>query len=244
MNHPDPKTFYNEKMPGKLGTDYEEARWHSNDFLEAQYEMMLEAMRDSVLPHMYGKKRILEVGPGQGTWTKLLLKAAPNANFTLVDISAEMLSRAKNNLPSGHTISFLESDFLAFSQGTYDFFFSSRAIEYMPNKAGAVAKIGNLLEKGGIAVVITKMPKPFLTKLSGREVSSLHSGQIFPQELIRLFQSNGFRLKRLRLATATLPGFNSAILNRVVYKILSKIPLLSPLSLFAESYIVVFEKTS
>lgn len=239
---PDPKTFYNERMPQKLGDNYEHARWHSNSFQKAQYAMMQDVMRRVVLCAK-NAKRILEVGPGPGTWTEFLLDGNKEAAYTLVDISAEMLQRAQANLPHGFSISYVESDFLQFqSSESFDFIFSSRALEYVSDKPAAVAKIALLLALGGSVAIITKMPKPFLQKVTGTKSSELHSGQIAPAALIRLFQKNGLQVEMLRVATATLPGFKSAFLNTLTYRILSSVPLLSPLSIFAESYVVIAKK--
>ncbi|MBI3573835.1 class I SAM-dependent methyltransferase [Candidatus Kaiserbacteria bacterium] len=243
--NPDPKKFYNERMPHKLGADYEHARWHANAFQEAQYAMMQEVMRSSVIPLAKDARRILEVGPGSGTWTKFLLKANETAEYTLLDISAEMLSRAQASLPHSSPVSYVENDFLAYeSAEKFDLIFSSRALEYIPDKPAAVRKIASLLLPNGTAVIITKMPKPFFEKVSGRKTPDLHTGQIAPPGLIRLFQENGLRLRLVRIATATLPGFKSPFLNRITHQLLSGLPLIAPFRIFAESYIIVASKPS
>ena len=239
----DPKRFYNEEMPQKLGEDYERARWHSNAFQESQYGMMRDVMRRVVLPRVSGAGTVLEVGPGQGTWTRFLFEASPTARYTLVDISAEMLARAQANLPHGFPVSFIESDFLAFNPPErFDALLSSRAIEYMPDKAAVAAKIASLLAPGGRAILITKMPKRFFDSLSGRKLSELHQGQIAPSALARFLTDAGLRVSEVRMATATVPGFKSAFLNRLAFSLLSRLPLTPLTAPFAESYAVVAER--
>lgn len=239
----DPKRFYNEQMPQKLGSDYEHARWHSNPFQKAQYGMMREVMRNLALPQAEGARSILEVGPGPGTWTRFFLESNPDARYTLVDISAEMLARAQANLPNGFSISFVESDFLAFAPAEpFDIVFSSRAIEYMPDKVAVAKKIASLLAPSGKAILITKMPKKFFDSVLGRKSSDLHQGQITPQELAKLLRAVGLRVAQIRIATATVPGLKSAFLNRLAFRLLSHIPLIAPLTFFAESYVIIAER--
>ncbi|MBI3571980.1 class I SAM-dependent methyltransferase [Candidatus Kaiserbacteria bacterium] len=240
--NPDPKTFYNKRMPGKLGPDYEQARWHGSPLQEAQYAMMTEVMR-RVASLARNAKAVLEIGPGQGTWTKFLLDANANARFTLVDISAEMLARAKASLPHGFAISFAESDILAYAPPEpFDFIFSSRAIEYVPDKTAVAQKLASLLAPGGTLILITKLPKRFFDFLSGRKLSSLHGGQIAPHELSALLLGAGFYRVKIRMATATVPGFGSPFLNRLAFKAFSRLPLYWPLSALAESYLLIAKK--
>ena len=245
MINPDPRGFYNETMPQKTGGEYEHARWHANQILDAQYKMMVDALRRSVTRNVRGARNVLEVGPGPGTWTKLLLVKNDTAAYTLVDISHEMLAKAKNNLTDYANITFIESDFLAYEASRpHDFFFSSRAIEYMPDKMKVCGKIASLLLPGSFGALVTKMPKPLFDKVRGRAVSSLHSAQIGPAALTRLLRENGFQIERVRIATATVPLFGSVWLNKIAYHCLKHLPLFSPLSLFAESYVVTFRKIS
>lgn len=239
----DPKAFYDTVMPEKLGNDYEGARWRANPLLSAQYRMMTDVITRLINPNIRRASRVLEVGPGPGTWTKFFLEVNPTAQYTLVDISREMLAQAREKLSEHTNVSFTESDFLAFeSVQPFDFFFSSRAIEYMLDKQVAVRKISSLLAPGAYGAVVTKMPKPFFDWARGRSSRTLHSAQIHPTTLSRLLRANGLTIREVRIATATVPLINSATLNEFVYRRLSRFPLFFPFTLFAESYLVTFRK--
>ncbi|MFI5260371.1 MAG: class I SAM-dependent methyltransferase [Candidatus Paceibacteria bacterium] len=241
--YPDPKSFYNHVMPDKYGSDYESARWRANAFLSAQYQMMVDVLTRLVTPNVRQARSILEVGPGPGTWTKILLGANAEADYTLVDISKEMLGQAREGLSDRTNVLFVESDLLAFeSSKEFDFFFSSRAIEYMPDKRRVCAKISSLLAPGAHGAIITKMPKSFFDWLRGRSNSGLHGAQVGPRVLIGFMRENGLVVEKKRIATTTVPLLNSAFLNTAAYRLLKHVPLFFPLSLFAESYIVIFHK--
>jgi SAM-dependent methyltransferase len=239
----DPRTFYDTVMPEKLGGDYERARWKAHPLLSAQYRMMTDVLNRSITPNVRHAWRVIEVGPGPGTWTKLLLEANPDAEYTLVDISKEMLAQTREVLAGHAKVSFVESDLLAFeSLQPFDFFFSSRAVEYMPDKRAAVRKIASLIAPDAHGAIITKMPKPFFNQMRGRQVAALHTGQITPRNLARILTESGLIVDKVRIATATLPGFGSARANGWIYALLKHLPLFFPLSLLAESYIVIFRK--
>jgi len=240
----DPKSFYNKTMPEKQGSDYEHARWHADPFLSAQYEMMKSLFKDSISGHVKGAKDILEIGPGPGTWTKEIRNIAPDAQLTLLDISKEMLARAKKNLGEQNIV-FIEGDFIESKNiGSFDLIFSSRAIEYMEDKSILVKKLWEQTKEGGSVALITKTPKPLLNKIRGRKLSKLHQGQVSVKKLQSLMKGVGFVVSKTRIATATAPGISSPLLNKIIFSLLKNIPLFSPLTIFSESYLLICKKPS
>lgn len=237
----DPKRFYNQDMPSKQGADYEAARWHASPILEAQFGAMRDTVRRLAVPAFTGAGSLLEVGPGPGTWTKELLNALPAVSITAVDISSEMLERARAHLaPYGDRVKYVEHDFTTYrAEHSFDAFFSSRAIEYMPDKALAARSIASLLRARGVGVLVTKTPKPFFNRIRGRVLSPLHQGQVSPKELTRILEEAGLMVERITIATVTIPGLRSAFLNRMLYRALKYLPFIS---LFSESYAIRFRK--
>jgi ubiquinone/menaquinone biosynthesis C-methylase UbiE len=243
MSNPDPKAFYDTVMPDKMGADYEYARWHATPLKEAQYQMTRATISRFVLPCLRAGKRVLEVGPGAATWTKLLCADMPHADFTLLDISHEMLDRAHKALAQTPRISYVEADLEAFTTGDrFDAFFSSRALEYMPDKKAVVEKLGELLKEGARGAIITKMPKPFFDRLRGRGQRDFHSGMIAPRELTQLLHAANFKVEKIQITTATCPGVSWPALNSALYALLSWLPFPFLYAIFAESYCVLFRK--
>ena len=81
MQNDSVKKFYNETMPGKFGDDYEHHRWFRDPIQKAGFYLTLRAIGRHVLSdERLDPVRILELGPGAGTWTKFLVKRFPNAN--------------------------------------------------------------------------------------------------------------------------------------------------------------------
>lgn len=103
-----------------------------------------------------------------------------------------MLNQAKINLGARKKIKFIHADFLewAKTQKTqkYDLIFSSRVVEYIPDKENFLTEIYNLLNKGSYAVISTKVPafetiQPlhFIRNLLGKS-SLLQSENISPDK--------------------------------------------------------------
>lgn len=244
MTTPDPKKFYNETMPKKIGVDYEYTRWFKNEIQEAGYTLTRAAITEHVLSdETHIPLRILELGPGAGTWTKLLVATYPEAYIDLVDISKEMLARARGALKKNEHIRYIESDILDFTpEGEYDLFFSSRVLEYIPDKMHFAKKIYSTLSSGGHGFLITKMPHYVREKMLGKEASQFHSGQIAPGTLRAILHDVGFMDIDCYPVTVSIPLLHSARLNLILGRLLGRLPLGLFGRFFAESYCVLFRK--
>lgn len=238
------KEKYNTSVADKTEGDYEYKRWFSSAVAQAGFDMTRRMILRHAFPNTATPERYLELGPGPGTWTKLFLKRyGDQTRYDLVDISREMLALARENLVAHTTVQFFESDFLDFEpDAQYDFFFSSRAIEYFPDKNALVKKVLAHLKKGGEGFMITKTPKYALNKMLGRKTSDFHSGQVDPYVLVQMLRENGGDDIRLYPVTFSFPLFRSATLNRMLFFLLSPFPLNLISQFFSESYCVKFRK--
>ncbi len=239
MNHIEVKEYYNKKI--SQDKNYENDRWAKNNIQKANFIMT----RDTILHNIknINYKTCLELGPGHGTWTELLLDKSKEAKYDLVDISREMLSLAKEKFKIQKNIQYFESDFLNFKfVRTYDFFFSSRAIEYIDDKEKTVKKIVDVLNRNGQGFIITKTPHYVRTKLMNRKVSKFHSGQILPSVLKKIMQKNGLVDIKIYPVTFSWPFWKSVIMNKVLYKIFSQKEICPISQFFSESYLIKFKK--
>ena len=238
------QTHFNEAATGQAYGSYEERRWGANDRVKAQQEQATSFLSHRVLNLLPTTGIVMELGPGPGTWTRLIAEHAPKVKFILIDIAKEMLERAQQAIGEERVLEAIETDFTyaAPAPASVDFFFSSRAIEYVPDKYKGVQTIATALKKGGAGCVITKMPKPLMNRLSGREQSTLHSGQISPRSLRSAFVAAGLTITHIYPVTFAVPLLRSAVLDRVVGKVFSAVPLNPFSALFAESYAVIFHK--
>jgi len=223
---------------------YEGDRWSKNKIREAQFSMMQYVVRNHViLEDTECFSHCLEIGPGPGTWTNELMRVCPNASFTLVDISEEMLEEAKQQL-EGHDVNFVHSSAEDFSiEKKFDFFFSSRAIEYIENKESTLKSLLEKLDHGGHGAIITKMPHYRRAKLTGRNIPDIHQGQIAPKPLKQILAEAGCSNIRMRPATIHVPLVDTAWLNHLLFQIVKDMPLNPIVNFFVESYIIKFSKS-
>ncbi|HAZ29029.1 MAG TPA: hypothetical protein DCY48_04640 [Candidatus Magasanikbacteria bacterium] len=239
----DIKNIYNKKNKDKYNGNYEYSRWIKSDIDRAAYRMTYKSIRQRLDEIPVHPSRILEVGPGPGTWTKLLVSKFPHARIDVVDISSEMLHQARESLQACHGVYFFESDFLAFHGGpSYDFFFASRVFEYFPDKGKAVQKIALLVSPGKKVMLITKTPHYRRLKLLGKSLTAMHQGQIAPHALVNLFFAHGFSDIHIFPVTISIPLFHSARLNLFFYRLCSRFRLRWWNKAISESYILVATK--
>ena len=187
--------------------------------------------------------QIFELGPGAGTWTKVMVGRYSNAELTLLDISREMLGIARKAVPDSRKVEFIEGDILSYEpHHTYDLFFSSRVLEYIPDKRAFTKKVAQILRKGGEGLVVTKMPHYVRERIRGRVVPEVHRGQIHPSELAEHFRGAGFEVKGIYPVTLSFPILHFASLNRAMEKLFGGTKL-NPISqFFTESYAITFRK--
>lgn len=237
----DMRSFYNDSL-GKSVNPYEYNRWFSTPEREAGYHMTKAAMVDHVLPLLGSDMRVLEVGAGPGTWTKELLGKNPNLSVDIVDISDEMLAQARTTLSGFARVSYTRSDIASFSPThEYDFFFSSRAIEYMPDKGAVADVITRALTQGGAGCILTKYPHYVRARLLGGKTRDVHALQISPRKLAKLLAAHGLHVEQRIPVTFVFPRARSATLDLFLSRLLREIPL-ALVAPFVESYLLVFRK--
>jgi len=239
MDTKEVKEYYNSSI--KNNQKYEEKRWFRNEIQKAGYDMTLATIKRAIQNENFSS--CFELGPGHGTWTKELVKRNPDSIFNLLDISAEMLKLVRERFKTNERIEYIESDFLDFEpKREYDFFFSSRAIEYIPNKEEVAKKIHKILKQNGTGVVITKTPKYLRSKILRRKISDFHSTQVSPRKFRKILLDNNFENIEIYPTTLSFPIFRSAFLNKILYKTLGNLKLNCLSQLFSESYCVKFTK--
>lgn len=242
MNNEDIKKFYNTTLKNSYKNDYEFRRWFESSQKRAGFFSTKNTLEKLLINYTPSYKSYIELGPGPGTWTQLFLKQGIMIDF--VDISEEMLKMLKVRFTGYDNMRFFCSDFLLFnSDRTYDLFFSSRAIEYFDNKQKLVSSIYDLLNVGGMGIVVTKMPHYRRSSVFKKTLTSIHQSQIHYKELTGLLEKQGCAVLGVYGTTFVFPFVHSGLLDRFLYKIFARHPLNSVSSFFCESYTVVFKKT-
>jgi len=236
------RDFYNQTLNTERHP-YEVTRWFSTPERKAAYAMTHHVVHARVVPRLVSGARVLEVGAGPGTWTKELLAHDADVSVDVVDISDDMVAQARDGLKAyAGRVSFLRADFATFQpQQQYDLFFSSRAIEYMPDKAAVAKIIAASLKEGGVGCIVTKYPHYRRMKLRGKNVRNVHTLQVAPAELAAWLRDAGCTVLGMYPVTFVFPRLHAARLDMLLFRLLHRLPLrlVAPV---VESYLVVFQK--
>jgi 2-polyprenyl-3-methyl-5-hydroxy-6-metoxy-1,4-benzoquinol methylase len=104
-----------------------------------------------------GARQILDVGSGAGQIARHVLKYAdPEAKVTCVDLSHEMLRRARNRLKSDrpfYTVADLSN--LPFADGTFDCITCGYVLEHLPDARSGLAELSRIMRPGGRMLLFT-----------------------------------------------------------------------------------------
>lgn len=234
------KEVFDKTVSKKYKDDYEFERWFRTHRDWLDYYMTHESI-ENLLKNL-DFSECLEVGPGPGTWTKLLFKKNPEANYHLFDISKEMEKQFRLEMRQHTNISYKVQDFMEaeIEKGSYDLFFSSRAIEYFEDKESLFHKISLSLRDGGRGIIVTKN-RGFGFRRDNRKH---HSGQLDSRELESLLNRSGLKVEVLYPAVFRLPIIDrfSPIFSKKFYKSQSQKPYKGWMKYFVESFIVSFYK--
>jgi len=140
-----------------------------------------------------GVQSILDVGSGAGQIAQHLLKYADDANVTCIDLSHQMLRRAKTRLKSD-VPDFVAADLthLPFADESFDCITCGYVLEHLPDPEPGLAEMARVLTKGGRMLLLTTEDS-----FSGAWTSRLWYCRTFNrQELMRLCEGVGLTCKQ------------------------------------------------
>jgi SAM-dependent methyltransferase len=240
------KAMYNKSLVNsQYQGDYEFYRWFFNRYSWEDYRMLHFCLKHHLSNIKFSN--CLEIGPGPGTWTKWLLLKQPDSEYQLIDVSDEMIKQASRNIGKRPNVKLEVLNFEEFSiKNKYDFVFSSRTLEYIPDKKRALKNIYESMVKPAKGFIITKNPNSLgrilFHKLGGKEKIA-HTGQLKVNVLIKLMEETGFKkIETFPCTISAIPKFKCYALSRLLWKKFYKKPISKFSMLFSESYIVKFEK--
>jgi ubiquinone/menaquinone biosynthesis C-methylase UbiE len=194
---------------------YRQLRWEKNRLARFEYEQTRQTIEEEL--GASPGERGLELGCGPGTWTPLLVSRS--RAVTAVDISGRMLDQCRRNLPS-NSITFVQGDAAQVPiDGRFDRAISIRMLEYTPEWAKILARLGEVVMPGGRIVIVTK------TKLSvwrgtGRERWFVTYPRRFARYLIKGSRKRDFWQRhipvRSMIAALRVAGFTDIRVRPVI----------------------------
>ena len=143
-------------------------------------------MYSEIRPHL--KNNILELGSGIGTFSEYLMNDF--YNVTLTDIETKHLSRFTNVVKLDLEI----NDYSKILKSKYDCVVALNVLEHIKSDSGVFRNIYNILNKGGVFVVLVPAHK-WLFYEHDRAVG--HHRRYSKRRLIDLAHSNGFKINKI-----------------------------------------------
>jgi tRNA (cmo5U34)-methyltransferase len=130
---------------------------------------------------------VLDLGAGTGLLAGIVCEAYPKARLTLVDISKEMLARARDRFTDAPDVRIVVSDYGAEPpDGTYDAIVSALSIHHLddPGKQALFSRLLTALNPGGIFINAEEVlaPTPELDRVYWAEWERLARATGAPEE--------------------------------------------------------------
>lgn len=237
------KSYY-DKFLSSYDKEYSYFRWKAGPVEKIHFYQT----RMSLLPYLSKiKGNVLEIGGGDAVWTQEYVKQIDSLIF--LDISSEMISRAKKNLDKyNKNITYINEDFLKadLPKNSFDNIVSIRNLEYFTDKQSFIIKVKDLLKDNGNFVLVTKSPKYTLKDAEKRK--TLHTSQIDIKELILILRKNNFSVKAVypaifgKLFRFSFLRFLANFLHRIILLIPFKVLPISLLAYLSESFVIYAKK--
>lgn len=134
------------------------AGWYDELLENGQDTFQKSVILPNILKTMDLKKgdSLLDIACGQGFFTREFFKTG--ASVTGVDISNELVDRAREKSPKEISFFVSSADRLPFEKETFDKASIVLAIQNIENVSGAIAEISRILKKGGRAFCVLNHP--------------------------------------------------------------------------------------
>lgn len=139
-----------EKRFNAIATEYDAQRRELIPCFDEFYATIISASEAGLQ-----SPKVLDVGAGTGLLSSFFLEENPTAQIALIDISKEMLQKAKERFKSKDTISYIEADYAKFVfEEKYDLIISSLSIHHLEDseKKLLYTSLYNALKPGGLFI--------------------------------------------------------------------------------------------
>ncbi len=142
--------FEIKKKFNDAAMEYDRQRRHLIPCFDEFYAAIVELIETGT-----DHPEILDIGAGTGLLSDFVFKKFGNADFTLIDISDEMLGIAKKRFEGKGNFKFITADYSDYEfTGRYDVVISALSIHHLDdsNKLKIYKKIYGILDKGGVFI--------------------------------------------------------------------------------------------
>lgn len=157
---------------------------------------------NSLLSEITDVNNILEVGAGEGFWSKDLAIKFPDTKIISSDISNNEYATRKKNLHNFKNVSVIKADAtnLKFKDECFDLVICLEVIEHIPNYDKALSEIFRVNKKFGLFSVPNEPIWSLLNLCRGKYFSRMgntpdHFNRWSKNSFSKLLQNNGYRIR-------------------------------------------------
>jgi len=127
--------------------------WNPNQYLKFAEERTQPCRDLAARIAVTNVRRVIDLGCGPGNSTAVLHDRWPDAEFTGLDSSTEMIERARREHPSQHWIAGGISEWAAGSDGRFDVVFSNAALQWVDDHASLYPRLLARVAPGGALAI-------------------------------------------------------------------------------------------
>jgi ubiquinone/menaquinone biosynthesis C-methylase UbiE len=175
-------------------------------------------------------QRLLDIGCGDGSISLQLL--TPTSHLTLLDLSANMLSFARKNIPESltHNVEIRNKNFMSasFDPASFDLIVTVGVMAHVDSPDAFLAKIQSLLRPGGSLIIEFTDSRHFVGELGrfwGR-IKEIVAPSRYPtnrlsfSDVAPLFEKHDLRVvSSFRYARIPLPGIDKILSPEMQYRL-------------------------
>ena len=127
--------------------------WNPNQYLKFAEERTQPCRDLAVRIAVANVRRVIDLGCGPGNSTVVLRERWPDAEFTGLDSSAEMIERARREYPRQRWIAGDIAEWAAASDSKFDVVFSNAALQWVEDHATLYPQLLSRVPPGGVLAV-------------------------------------------------------------------------------------------
>jgi ubiquinone/menaquinone biosynthesis C-methylase UbiE len=139
-------------------------------------------------------ERVLDLGCGAGWATRLLAARVPKGRVTGVDISNEMIERARQSSANFSNIEFAvgSSEKISSADGSFDKVLSIESFYYYPDQGAALDEMRRVLKPGGHFFILINLYKDNPYSLRWVQALQVPVHALSENEYLQLIRAHGF----------------------------------------------------
>lgn len=238
----------------ETATPYHQKRYQS-DMGRYRIELIKNNLRKIIDRSDLNQRQVLEVAPGSGVITQILLKLFPQINLTALDSSPSMIAFLQKNVPKKIKLLTGDARKLPFKANTFDAIFAMRLLIHYRQPPDILNEFFRVLKPGGFIVVdahnffrldiLNCFVRRFINPKGLFGVQRVDSYYLFPWEIKSRYAVKNSRLQKIigHKFIPPLPLLYKVMGHNLIFK-LERILSDSWLKFFAfDSYIQLYKPT-